>query len=81
MIIIPCSGMLRNVLCSGFYRRPFLILCLTNYGLTTVLAQPMTSSVTCIIGKLGYLWNKERYDKTKNATLLYYEKPFKRAYF
>ena len=28
-----------------------------------------------------YLWNKNRYHKKKNAILLYFEKPFKLAYF
>ena len=30
-----------------------------------------------IIGELQYLWNKTRYQKKKNAILLYFEKPFK----
>ena len=30
-----------------------------------------------IIGKLEYLWNKKRYHKKKNTTLLYFEKSFK----
>ena len=31
--------------------------------------------------KLEYLWNKKRYHKKKSAILLYFEKPFKLAYF
>ena len=39
------------------------------------------SDQTCIIGNLEYLWNKKRYQKKKNAVLLYFEKPFKWVYF
>ena len=54
--------------------RKWSILCVT-----TVLAQPMTSSVTKIgiIGKLEYLWNKKKLSQRDKRHFLYFEKPFK----
>ena len=40
IIIMPCSGMFRNVPCSWFYRRPFKCLRSEIYFLTACLLKP-----------------------------------------
>ena len=47
----------------------------------TCTTNDIISDQICIIGKLEYLWNKNRYHRKKNAGLVYCEKPFKLAYF
>ena len=59
-----CSNSSGDILNSVFYRFRGTI-----YDIITFLI--------CIIQKREYLQNENRYSKKKNATLLYFEKPFK----
>ena len=61
-----CSNISGDILNSVFYS--FIG---TIYDVITFLI--------CIIQKGEYLENEKRYSKKKNATLLYFEKPFKQA--
>ena len=47
----------------------------------TCITDDVISDYICIIGKLEYLWNEKDIIKKKNASFLYFEKPFKLAYF
>ena len=51
-----------------------------SHHCTCTIADVISDQI-CTIGKLGYPWNKKRYLKKKNVILLYFEKPFKWAYF
>ena len=61
-----CSNISGDILNSVFYRFSGAI-----YDVIT--------SLICIIQKREYLLNEKRYSKKENATLLYFEKPFKYA--
>ena len=59
-----CSNISGDILNSVFYRFSGTI-----YDVIT--------SLICILQKREYLSNEKRYSKKENATLLYFEKPFK----